>query len=384
MVVRADPIHFQNSGPVIIVGCRPQHVPHAVCPGSRGQCVLELGTFFLEIFRELPRQRPRDQPTECASSGDSSHDDARLGPIRLRTIRLRPAGRSRNWPKSNRWCLLFFFFFSFFLFFFLFCLSFTFSFSFFFFFLVISQDNPRTPKRAHFRVPAFKNTTKFHERTQERERRMIIVAERKKESAKFWAPHPSGPPPFGPHPLWSQNSTSKNWPNSKLAELEIGRSGSRSLSHLRRPWTMQSTWRSKVLGCPLGHAPVRHWTLPRRQNKVEHIHLVHENFQMLVCSTLDQETTLAGHSANSSGKSFCPKTGTSGWNSRTSAGISRTTSSTRLSCIARKLSCANQTLTGSRNLTQLHLLACCPGPHFQSGRSCLGDAPVVFRQRFFE
>ena len=43
------------------------------------------------------------------------------------------------------------------------------------------------------------------------------------------APHP-GSPPFGAHPskgphtLSSQNSTSKNWPKSKLAEVEIGRS----------------------------------------------------------------------------------------------------------------------------------------------------------------
>ena len=52
-------------------------------------------------------------------------EDARLRPIRLRTIRLLPAvrnriGRSQNWPKSNRWCLLCFFFFCFFFFFFLF------------------------------------------------------------------------------------------------------------------------------------------------------------------------------------------------------------------------------------------------------------------------
>ena len=56
MVVCADPIHFQNSGPVIVVGCRAQHVPHVICHGSRGQCVLEWGTFFLEVFRELPRR----------------------------------------------------------------------------------------------------------------------------------------------------------------------------------------------------------------------------------------------------------------------------------------------------------------------------------------
>ena len=79
MVVCADPIHFQNGGPVIVVGCRPQHVPHAICPTSRGQCVLEWGTFFLKVFRKLPRQQPRDQPTECASSGNSSHTSVVLG-----------------------------------------------------------------------------------------------------------------------------------------------------------------------------------------------------------------------------------------------------------------------------------------------------------------
>ena len=33
---------------------------------------------------------------------DDRHEDARLRPIRLRTIRLRPAGRSRNCPKSKK------------------------------------------------------------------------------------------------------------------------------------------------------------------------------------------------------------------------------------------------------------------------------------------
>ena len=63
----------------------------------------------------------------------SSIEDARLRPIRLRTIRLRPTGRSRNWPKSNRRCLLCFFFLSF-LFFLLLCL-----FTFLYFFLVLAH-----------------------------------------------------------------------------------------------------------------------------------------------------------------------------------------------------------------------------------------------------
>ena len=79
------------------------------------------------------------------------------------------------------------------------------------------------------------------------ERRKKIVAGGGKKSAKlgpppFWAPHPSGLHPSGPHPsgphpsgphfclVWgsilqgilsSQNSTSKNWPKSKLAEVEL-------------------------------------------------------------------------------------------------------------------------------------------------------------------
>ena len=58
-----------------------------------------------------------------------------FGQFRLRPIRLRPAGRnrigrSRNWPKSNRWCLLCFFLFCFFSFFFSFFSSFIFVFSF--------------------------------------------------------------------------------------------------------------------------------------------------------------------------------------------------------------------------------------------------------------
>ena len=102
---------------------------------------------------------------------------------------------------------------------------------------------------------------------------------------------------------------------------------------------------------------------------------------------LDQETTLAGHSANSSGKSFGPKKRdlklefSHFWN--IPHHFLR-----RLSCSPETLLCAwrdagaNPTLTGSRDLTQLRLLACCPDHRFQSGRSCLGDAPVVFRQRF--
>ena len=72
-----------------------------------------------------------------------------------------------------------------------------------------------------------------------------------KKARNFWPPTlrsppfgapPSGPPqfgastlrgptlspPFGPHPSWSQNSTFKNWPESKLAEGEIARTRKKS------------------------------------------------------------------------------------------------------------------------------------------------------------
>ena len=100
----------------------------------------------------------------------------------------------------------------------------------------------REPKCAHLRVPVFKNTTKIPRKDPKREEE-----ERKlwrEEGKKFWAPHPAIPtlrgptfgastiwglhpsrphssPPFGPHPSWSQNSTSTNWPKSPLAEVEL-------------------------------------------------------------------------------------------------------------------------------------------------------------------
>ena len=60
----------------------------------------------------------------------------------------------------------------------------------------------------------------MHERAQKTERRKKIVAEEGKKERIF------GLPPFRASTLraqflWSQNSTSKNWPNSKLAEVEL-------------------------------------------------------------------------------------------------------------------------------------------------------------------
>ena len=39
----------------------------------------------------------------------------------------------------------------------------------------------------------------------ELQRRKKIVAGEGKKSKKFWAPHPSGPNPFGPQPFWPPN-----------------------------------------------------------------------------------------------------------------------------------------------------------------------------------
>ena len=66
----------------------------------------------------------------------------------------------------------------------------------------------REPKRAHLRVPAFKNTTKIpREDPPEREEKNEFPAGERKKSAKFWAPNPSGPQPFVPHLFWGRAPT---------------------------------------------------------------------------------------------------------------------------------------------------------------------------------
>ena len=203
-------------------------------------------------------------------------EDARLRPIRLWTIRLRPAGRnqigrSRNWPKSKLAevehalfvvdaCV---------------CCKPVASIHVVIDFVCCGEavhDSPRTPN-VHISGPrCFKHHQNSTKRPQEKEERKLWREEGKKR-ANFWAPHPSGPHPSGPthlgstllgstllgstllgstlrgstllaptllgstpsgphsglHPLSSQNSTSKNWPKSnwpksKLAEVEIGQS----------------------------------------------------------------------------------------------------------------------------------------------------------------
>ena len=115
-----------------------------------------------------------------------------------------------------------------------------------------SHNNPRTPN-VHIGARRFKHHQNSTKDAPERAERKKNVAREGKKSAKFWASHPSGPtlrgptfygfgfifweastlrptlrgptfywfgpPPFGAHPLWSQNSTSKKWPKSKLVEF---------------------------------------------------------------------------------------------------------------------------------------------------------------------
>ena len=138
------------------------------------------------------------------------------------------------------------------------------------------------PKRVHLRAPTFENTTKIEKTPRERQKERIWERERENKRRNFGPPHPSGPhhdthqthkwigqnwfwpklagpkpkwpkmdcqsrshsgdfskivkphpsrcsltlqgPPFEAPPSRSKNSTSKNWPKSKLAEVEIGRS----------------------------------------------------------------------------------------------------------------------------------------------------------------
>ena len=104
-----------------------------------------------------------------------------------------------------------------------------------------SHDSPNS-KRAHFRAPTVRTPPKLHERTpRERRKKRQLWWERGKKREIVGSP-PFGPPRFGSptlrgptlsrfgpppsqsHLLWSKNSTSKNWPKSKLAEVETGRS----------------------------------------------------------------------------------------------------------------------------------------------------------------
>ena len=79
-------------------------------------------------FRVFFSPLPPDNSFFSSLSGGSSRgisvmprcEDARLRPIRLRLAGRNRIGRSRNWPKSNRWCLTLFLLSLFFFFYFVF------------------------------------------------------------------------------------------------------------------------------------------------------------------------------------------------------------------------------------------------------------------------
>ena len=101
-----------------------------------------------------------------------------------------------------------------------------------------ADSGPR--ERAHLSAPAFKNTTKIPRKDQKkREERNKIVAGEKK-SAKFWAPHPSGPhqglgdhperpPPFGASQfgatLRRRVGLQRHWPKQVNTFTGLNRSG---------------------------------------------------------------------------------------------------------------------------------------------------------------
>ena len=60
---------------------------------------------------------------------------------------------------------------------------------------------PENSKRAHFRARRFETPPKFHEKTPRGKKRTNFPVGEGKQSAKFWAPHPSGLHPSGLHPF---------------------------------------------------------------------------------------------------------------------------------------------------------------------------------------
>ena len=65
----------------------------------------------------------------------------------------------------------------------------------------LAHDSPRTPN-VHIRAPRrFKHHQNSTRRPPERHKKSEMVAGEGKKRAKFWLPHPFGPPPFGPPPF---------------------------------------------------------------------------------------------------------------------------------------------------------------------------------------
>ena len=149
---------------------------------------------------------------------------------------------------------------------------------------------PENSKRAHFRAPALQNTTKIPREDPQRDRNSETVAGKGRKSAKFWAPHPSGAPPFrgptlsgptlrgstflglGPHPsgtppFWAPTLRGSTLRGSTLRGSTLRGSTLRGStlrgSTLRGSTLRGSTLRSSTLrgstflgGAPMGGAPM--------------------------------------------------------------------------------------------------------------------------------
>ena len=127
----------------------------------------------------------------------------------------------------------------------------------------LAHDSPRTPNVHILRAPALQTPPKFHETTPKREIRKKIVVGGGKKKARNFGPPPFRAPPFGAKPFWAPTllgptvlglhpsrahpsraplcrpkiqhpkiGRSRNWPKSKLAEVEIGRSRKKELSEV--------------------------------------------------------------------------------------------------------------------------------------------------------
>ena len=95
-------------------------------------------------------------------------------------------------------------------------------------------QQPENSKRAHLCAPALQ-TPKFTRRPPRERRKNGISGGREKKNAKFWAPHPSGPTPSGPHHPTHPPTTKQNWPNSvkklaKCGQIRLAKCGQLSLA----------------------------------------------------------------------------------------------------------------------------------------------------------
>ena len=135
-----------------------------------------------------------------------------------------------------------------------------------------SHTTARELQTCTFHGPGASNTTKIPRKEPKREKEERKLWREEEKKARNFGLHPSGlhpsglhplrgstfsrfgPPTFGaptfgahffwvwastlgtslwgPHPWWSKNSISKNWPKSKLAEVDIGRTRKKKLAEV--------------------------------------------------------------------------------------------------------------------------------------------------------